>query len=449
MKSPSYDVVGIGIGPSNLALAALLNETEEPVDALFLEQKSSFGWHEDMLIEGTALMSSILGDMVTPVDPTNSHSFLNYLHEQGRFQEFHNYDNPKIPRREFNNYCKWVAERVDNCEFSRRVESVTDNGSGFEIQATDPETGEMETYHSSNIVLGVGMKPYVPESLRGHPKEDVFHSSVYLSQRDRCLDADSITVVGSGQSAAEIVLDLLRKQPDNEYRLDWFTRSDGFYPVDPSDLTREIRTPDYIDYFHDLPQETSEERVEQQDLLYKGISPATSAAIYDTLYHHSIEDDPTFGMLAKTEVQSLEDGPSGAYRLKCQQREEDERFYHDSEVVILGTGYNRPIPEFLDPLHEHIEFAGENQFEIGENFEVGTTGLDGSIFAQNRGFHEHGFNTADLSISPYQGAKIINEVVGEEVYSVGEGDRFQSFGTDQFLEQSPNSRELERPITDD
>lgn len=49
-----HDIVGIGFGPSNLALAVALEEhnrtagssgAHKPLDALFVEKQPAFGWH--------------------------------------------------------------------------------------------------------------------------------------------------------------------------------------------------------------------------------------------------------------------------------------------------------------------------------------------------------------------------------------------------------------------
>ena len=46
-----HDVVGIGIGPFNLGLAAL----SEPlgIDVLFLDRADEFRWHHGMMLEGS------------------------------------------------------------------------------------------------------------------------------------------------------------------------------------------------------------------------------------------------------------------------------------------------------------------------------------------------------------------------------------------------------------
>ncbi len=44
-----YDLVGVGIGPFNLSLAALADAREE-IKSLFLERKDSFSWHPELMM---------------------------------------------------------------------------------------------------------------------------------------------------------------------------------------------------------------------------------------------------------------------------------------------------------------------------------------------------------------------------------------------------------------
>lgn len=64
------DVVGIGIGPFNLSLAALLAEAGYD-RTVFLERKPYFSWHPGMLLEGTTLQVPFLADLVSLVAPTS------------------------------------------------------------------------------------------------------------------------------------------------------------------------------------------------------------------------------------------------------------------------------------------------------------------------------------------------------------------------------------------
>lgn len=102
-------MVGIGIGPFNLGLAALAEPLDE-IDAVFFDKEEKFEWHPGMLIDGTDLQIPFLADLVTFADPTSPYSFLNYIHKQKRLYPFFFFNRFDIPRQEYNEYAKWVAE---------------------------------------------------------------------------------------------------------------------------------------------------------------------------------------------------------------------------------------------------------------------------------------------------------------------------------------------------
>jgi len=79
-----YDVVGIGVGPANLSLAALLTKTPH-LTSRFIEKQANFVWHAGMLLPKSNLQVSHLKDLVTLVDPTNPYSYINYLHSKKMF----------------------------------------------------------------------------------------------------------------------------------------------------------------------------------------------------------------------------------------------------------------------------------------------------------------------------------------------------------------------------
>ena len=476
MRERVHDVVGIGLGPFNLGLAALLDGVEADVDARFLERDATFGWHEGMLIEGMTLEVPFLADLVTLADPTNRYSYLNYLRETDRIYEFYFYETFQIPRREYADYLGWVADRLDDCRFSREVTAVRWDGDRghYVVAARNPETGERFEYRTEQLALGIGSQPHVPEALRGHPETDVFHTARYRDRRDRTLEADSVAVVGSGQSAAEVFQDLLRRQPEAGYRLDWLTRSDGFFPMEYSKLGLQHFTPEYERYVYDLPQTVKDDLIPNQDLLYKGVDPETSAEIYDLLYRRSIGDrEPDVGLFAMTEVRDIaavdgtdskadrgrgeasrhrgeasrhrDDEGSRTYALDCHQWQAEESFVHEAEVVVLGTGYERPIPEFLDPIADDIRWDDRGRFEVTADHRLAVD-LPGDVFLQNAELHTHGVGVPDLGLGAYRNALFVNRLVGREAYPADEDTVYQDFSVEQFVERAPGARRRdERP----
>ncbi|ELY93554.1 monooxygenase [Natrialba chahannaoensis JCM 10990] len=435
-----YDVVGIGIGPFNLGLAAMLDNVTEDVDAAFLERDAAFQWHEGMLLDGATLEVPFLADLVTLADPTSEYSYLNYLRETDRLYEFYFYETFQVPRREYNAYLRWVVDRLNTPQFSREVTTVCwdDDANHYVVTAHHTDTGAQFDYRTEHVALGIGSRPQIPKALQGHPEDDVFHTARYRYNRERVLDADSVTVVGSGQSAAEVFQDLLSRQTDHDYRLDWLTRSDGFFPMEYSKLGLQHFTPEYERYVYGLPQAVKDDLIPNQELLYKGIDPGTSAEIYDLLYRRSIGDaDPDVGLFAMTEVRDIV-ALNDAYALDCHQWQSEESFVHESEVVILGTGYERPIPGFLDPLEDAINWDQKDRFEVTADHRLDLD-LSGDIFLQNAELHTHGVGVPDLGLGCYRNSKFVNRIVGRTAYPEDRDTVFQDFSVDQFVKHAPNT----------
>ncbi len=435
----SFDLIGVGLGPFNLGLAALLEPTE--LDGLFLDESDSFHWHEGMLIEGTTLEVPFLADLVTLADPTNPYSYCNYLREHDRIYEFYFYETFQIPRREYDDYLRWTATSLDSPQFDRRVMAIDYEPAHeqFVVTAVSPSTGDRYEYVADDVVVGVGTTPQLPDGFRGHPASDVFHTASYRSHIGRCVEADSITVVGSGQSAAEVFLDLLDRQPAGAYRLDWLTRSAGFFPMEYSKLGLQHFTPEYTQYVTSLSQETRDELIPEQDLLYKGIDVETSAAIYELLYERSIGcRDPAIGLLAETAVQSIDCVDDG-YRLHCNRTLTDESFVHESDVVVCGTGYERARPAFYDPLVDRIATDDQGRFAITADYRLPIEDVPGRLFVQNAELHTHGVGTPDLGLGCYRNSRIANQLLGRTEYPEDSDTVFQDFSLEAFLERTPAS----------
>jgi putrescine N-hydroxylase len=425
-----HDVIGVGLGPFNLGLAALLDPVDD-LDAVFFETRSSFRWHPGLLLDGTTLQVPFLADLVTLADPTSAYSFLNYLHCRARLYRFYFYEKFHVPRREYDAYCRWVAEQLgDTIRFGHRVEAIRPTGDdGWSVVVRGP-LDEITEHRASAVVLGVGSSPRVPACVGDDVRDGsdvVFHSSQYLDHRDAALAATRPTVIGSGQSAAEVFVDLLRH--GQHRRLDWFTRSRGFLPMEYSKLGLEHFTPEYSRFFHGLPEARRDALRAGQDLLYKGIDAETSAEIYDALYEGSIDGhEPAVGYRSACELRSI--GPSdGGWRLSFHHRDEEVDFEHDSDLVVLATGYE-PAELPLGPeLAAMVERDAEGRPVVEVDYRVQLAGRPKStLFVQNGELHTHGVGAPDLGLGAHRNAVVVNALLGREEYPVRDRNVFQSFG---------------------
>ncbi|HEX6922771.1 MAG TPA: lysine N(6)-hydroxylase/L-ornithine N(5)-oxygenase family protein, partial [Bacillales bacterium] len=425
-----HDVIGVGVGPFNLGLACLLEKIPE-VDALFFEQKRRFDWHPGMLIEGTRLQVPFLADLVTMADPTNPFSYLNYLKEHNRLYHFYFLQRLEMPRNEYNDYCQWAADQLENCLFGNQVVKVEYHRDQecFEVEARDVETGGIRSSFARHLVLGVGTVPFMPESFQGHSAKDVFHTSEFLNHQERCRSAESITIVGSGQSAAEVFRELLKEREKCGYSLDWMTRSKSYFPMEDTKLSLEHFSPDYVNYFYSLPQEKRDEIFPTQDLLYKGISAHTITDIYNLLYEQSVGGkEPDVRLRPLTKVSGIQQNDGGSYTLECTQWQKEEDFTHDSEVVVVATGYKPNMPNFIDAMNDLVEYDDRGRFKITQDYRLELNeNVPNQIFSHTGISHSHGVGTTNLGLAVYRNKMIINGITGKETFPVHDDHVFQQF----------------------
>ncbi|WP_340378870.1 lysine N(6)-hydroxylase/L-ornithine N(5)-oxygenase family protein [Streptomyces sp. SS7] len=420
--SRTHDFVGIGLGPFNLGLACLT----EPIDALdgvFLESKPDFEWHAGMFLDGAHLQTPFMSDLVTLADPTSPYTFLNYLKEKRRLYQFYIRENFYPLRVEYDDYCRWAAGKLSSVRFSTTVAEVTYDESEA-VYAVRTTAGEV--YRARRLVLGTGTTPYVPEVCRGLDG-GLFHNAEYMRRRAELRTKRSITIVGSGQSAAEIYHDLLTEIDVHGYRLNWVTRSPRFFPLEYTKLTLEMTSPDYIDYFRALPEETRYQLEKQQKGLFKGINADLIDSIFDLLYQKDVEygDRPVPTRLLTNSSLTGARWEDGEYRLGFRQDEQGKDYEIATEGLVLATGYHYEPPAFLAPIRDRLRFDAHGRFDVARNYAVDTTGR--GVFLQNGGVHTHSITSPDLGMGPYRNSTIIRELLGSEYYPVEKTIAFQEF----------------------
>jgi len=104
-----YDVLGIGFGPSNLALAIALKEAEAPITAHFIDAAPDSVWQPGMLLIASDIQNNPLRDLVTPRNPKSHYTFTNYLFESGRLYDFLNLGILYPLRKDYSKYIQWAG----------------------------------------------------------------------------------------------------------------------------------------------------------------------------------------------------------------------------------------------------------------------------------------------------------------------------------------------------
>jgi lysine N6-hydroxylase len=449
------DLVGIGIGPCNLSLAALAHPLAE-LDAVFYEQRPGFDWHPGLLIEGATIQVPFLADLVTLADPTSPWSFLNYLRTRERLFPFYFAERFHIQRAEYDAYCRWVAQSLPGLHFRHQVDAVRWNPErdAFEVDFTQLDAeGEAEALgrtYTRNVVLGVGTAPYVPTPLRplvDAPGVPVVHAADYLDHRSDILAAGHVTVVGSGQSGAEVFLDLLRHRPAGQEKLHWIGRSEAFAPMEYSKLGLEHFTPDYTRYFHALAEPVRDRLVAAQWQLHKGIDSGTLATIHDELYRRTLDGGwPDAVLTPGVRVRTAGRIANRGIELHLEHLQQDSRSRLTTDAVVLATGYReRPLGRILAGLAPYIRRDSSERPRIDEKFRlVLDPSVTGSVYVQNAERHTHGVGAPDLGLAAWRSATILNSLTGKEPYPQPSRTAFTSFGLEAPSHRMPQARQAPR-----
>lgn len=433
--STGYDVIGIGAGPFNLSLAALGDQVPRLRLAVF-EQRPEFRWHPGLLIEGTTVQVPFLADLVTLVEPTSRWSFLNYLAEHRRLFPFYFAERFHLPRTEYDAYCRWVADGLPSVRFGHQVRSISWNAGTerFEVQYETGGNGAGPSVATARtVVLGIGTEPTMPAPLRrlaGQPGAMVLHSADYLTCRDALRAAGTVTVVGSGQSGAEVFSDLLRARPAGQEGLHWLARTPAFAPMEYSKLGLEQFTPDYTAYFHGLAPPVRAALVPSQWQLYKGVSGQTLAEIHDELYRRSVPGGwPDVTLLPGVEVTDAK-RRDGRVELAVRHIQQGGRATMTTDAVVAATGYReRRLDRLLEPLAGRLrpDPTGRPAVSLDYRLDLGPE-VTGSIFVQNAERHTHGVGAPDLGLAAWRAAVILNAVCGRPVFRLPERTAFTTFG---------------------
>jgi len=426
-----YNVIGIGIGPFNLGLAALSNPISE-LKTLFLDQRDGFDWHPGLMIDHVTLQTPFLCDCVSMADPTNPLSLLNYLKETGRLYKFFIREDFFIPRKEYNRYCQWVIEQLPQCRFSTQVIDITFEEGLYYVTTVHTKTKETTVFKTERLILGTGTQPHIPSFI---PKDDsrVIHTSSYLYRKEELLSqGKKIAIIGSGQSSAEVFYDLLQNR-NEETQLGWYSRPDRFFPMEYSKLTLELTSPDYVEYFYNRSESARKTILSKQQAQFKGINYDLINDIYDFIYDLNIDNaDPNLKIIPNSQLNKVDNSNPDFINLEFTQLEQEVPYDQEADYLILGTGYRYHEPAFLKNIQSRIKRDSSGLFDVNRNYSIDHN--EGEIYVLHAEVHTHSYISTDLGMAAYRNSYIINDILGREHYKIEKKIAFQDFDVEKYAD---------------
>lgn len=408
----TFDLIGIGLGPSNLSIAALSTHKTR-LQSLFLEQKPSFSWHPGLLLDNAKMQTSFIKDLVTCVDPTSPYSFLNYLVKHGRIYPFLATGQTTLSRLEFCDYMKWVSQQLPNTQFNTRVDTVDFKRNHFVL------SHQGKNYKAKNIVIGTGITPHVPPCAKPLLSDNCFHASEFAFKKPN-LTNKRVVIVGGGQTGADIFQSIFDKTLGTPKYIHWLSRRANIEPLDEGCFTDEYFMPNYVNSFYHLENGIKEHEITHQKLTSDGITNDCLQALYGRLYQDKfVQKRPRWWSIIPH--QTLLDLSLGrnAYRLQFKHSLTHNIKTITADIVILCTGFEHLIPPCLHSILPRLDTDEKGRIKLNENYDAKWQGPEQNrIYLVNAGLHSHGIADPQLSLVSWRAAKIINHIVQKPVYEL-------------------------------
>ncbi|CAH9056679.1 L-ornithine N(5)-monooxygenase [Pseudoalteromonas holothuriae] len=402
----TYDLVGVGFGPSNIALAIALeeaNQQNKTINALFLDKQVKYQWHGDTITDQSGLQVSFLKDLVTQRNPQSPYTFLNYLKTHDRLIDFINLGTFCPSRLEFNDYLNWVASHFSElCSYDNNVTAIHPVYEGSNVTKLKIDTvssnGEHHVHFARSLVFSTGGSPNIPaafQELRDSAR--VFHHSHYLSKLSKlAIDKNrplKVAVIGGGQSAAEAILDLNNRYDHGE--VDLLFQSDAMRPADSSPFVNEVFNPSTTNRMFEKSHD------ERQRLLtaykhtnYSAVDADMLDQVYQLFYMQKITKKQKHSYNPNSQITQAK-SVNNKIELTVLNKDLGITTSKQYDLVILATGYQRPKNNpILAPLQEHL-----GDFTINRNYQVKTgPNFAPPIFVQGLSESTHGLSDTLLSV---------------------------------------------------
>ena len=415
-----YDVIGLGFGPSNIALAIAAQEIAPDRGCLFLERTPDTRWHEGMLIDGARMQISFLKDLVSMRNLASPFTFLQYQKAKGRLEQFVNLAEFRPTRLEFQDYLRWVAAQfADQVRYGSVVRTVTpvhdaDDGtlSLFLVRASDTTTGEVLEYHARNVVHALGGVPRVPESVT--LGETVVHSSGFLSTFPARYTEPhrkwEFAVAGDGQSAGEIAYFLLDRYRNARVHL--VVPGNSLRATDNNPFANEqFFEANADDFFSRDEANRRDYAASLRSTNYGVVEAGFLNDLYRLVYADEVRGRTRLVVHDGSRLTSADAGGTGV-RIRVDSRFDRGSCTIEADGLVLATGYRRE----LDPVMYHDVLPYLDADDTGrpvasrEHRVLTTQELTCGLYLQGFAEATHGPGDTLLSLLPFRTKQIITAI---------------------------------------
>lgn len=431
-----HDLICIGFGPASLAIAIALHDRQIKGRVLYIERQRRFVWHAGMLLPNARMQISFLKDLATLRDPRSKFTFINYLKSKNRLVAFTNLSTFLPLREEYNDYLTWCASHFEpDVQYGQETISIspTKNQKGgiqsWQVLSRNVDTGEISTVTARHVVVAIGGKPKIPRALStGSQDRRIIHSSLYSTAVPEILTDPrkryDVAIIGGGQSAAEIFVDLQSRYPKSYITL--YTGASALKPSDDSPFVNEVFNPERVDTFYDLPAEPRQKSIwSDKATNYGVVRPELLDRMYERMYHQRLhEPDQSkwqHKITAWREVIGFEECSNGQLRLKLKDTSNEEISTSESsfDLAILGTGYERNGHEILLEPTRHL--LQENRFAVERNYRLkfrkDAVANDCGIWLQGCCEDSHGLSDTLLSVLAVRGGEMVDSIFPTQTLS--------------------------------
>jgi L-ornithine N5-monooxygenase len=344
------DLIGIGFGPANIALAAAAHEEAPGLRCRFLEARPQAEWQPGMMLSGVDIQNNPVRDLATLRNPRSRFTFINFLHEQGRLLAYLNVPTHFPLRRDYAQYVRWVAEQfADVVDYEQRAAAISVRTGPVPHYVVRTSGGR--TYRGRALVVATGRTPYVPDLFAPLLGPQVFHSSEYRWQLAKYLASgkpSSVAVIGASQSGAEIALDLHANQPD--CRIHAVMRGFGYRLKDTSPFSEEAFLPDFTDYYFEAPRQGKDVLDAQlRATNYSSVDQDVIEELYVRRYEDGLDGRQRLLTYRNREVERAR-VTDGQVRLELREQNTGACETVEADLVVLATGFRDLGPTERDEL---------------------------------------------------------------------------------------------------